>query len=198
MPFLLKKGTVVPRSMGTFTDASGQEHHDTEGVPYREGEVVFEEDVSPPVLERIQQGSDWLDRIYQEVSDKEANDILGQQGKARRIPEHATEASVLVEAGEDVLSQEEKHEVYAEDEDEMQERVQPQQDADDVREALDLDPVDEAKAHAQALAEGASFDEVKAAPAQSERPQPRRRSGGKSSKSGSSGSSSSESSEGSG
>lgn len=180
MPFQLKKGTAVPRSMGTFTDASGQEHHDTEGVPYREGEIVWEDEVTPPLLERIQDENDaWTNAIYESVSEEEANEYLAAHGRApRAIPEHSNEATVLAEAGRDVLTSEEKHDVYAEDPEDTEERVQGVFDADpDVRDALDLDPTDEGKVRGEALASGADVGDLKRAPAQRdvESPQPRRR-----------------------
>lgn len=109
MPYVIEKDTNLPRVIASGTGADGSSFEETESVPYPAGAVVFEKDIAPGMLERLESGDeDHLATIARHVSESEAQDILAERsGSVAVVAEHEAEAEVLYQDGKDVLTKSE-------------------------------------------------------------------------------------------
>lgn len=109
MPYVIEQDTNLPRVIAAGTGADGTEYQETESVVYPAGAVVFEKDIAPSMLDRLESGDeDHLSRIARHVSEDEAQSLLAEQrGGEAVIPEHEAEAEVLYQDGKDVLTKSE-------------------------------------------------------------------------------------------
>lgn len=112
MPYLIEQDTNLPRVIARGTNSEGDEFVETESVVHAEGDVVYEDDIAPAMLERLESGEeDHLSRIAKHISEEEAENIIAERNaSAPLVPEHEAEAEVFKQDGQEVLSMEEKAE----------------------------------------------------------------------------------------
>jgi hypothetical protein len=140
MPYVVLKDTSVPRVIASGTDAEGREYVEEESATYGTGTVLGDEDVSPSVRERLDDGDEHLGSLLKHVSDSEAEKLRAEQAQSQpRIPEHEAEAEVLAQDGQDVLTRDEVTELNLNGDPEAAEEVED--DASEGREAEDPDAV---------------------------------------------------------
>lgn len=109
MPYVIENDTTLPRVVASGTDSDGNEYSETERVSYSTGQVVYEDDIAPDFLERLESGdNEHLQSLVKHVSESEAQRLLAEQGGSDVVaPEHEAEAEVLSQDGKDVLTREE-------------------------------------------------------------------------------------------
>lgn len=94
--------TSLPRAVSQLEDdVRGNAQYQTEGRNYAAGSYVLAEDITPTLLEQIEDGSH--DGILEPVSRDEALEALNAVEVGVFAPEHAVEHQALVAAGHRVL-----------------------------------------------------------------------------------------------
>ncbi len=111
MPYKVEDDTTLPRVLASGQDADGNEYVETESVVYRRGQVVYEDDLAPSVLDRLEEGDSHLDSLLTHVSESEAEEIRSASAAGVAVPEHEAEAEVLRQDGKEVAGKEEKIEI---------------------------------------------------------------------------------------
>lgn len=104
MPYQANRDATIPKVIGTTRNAENEKVAHYESVTYPEGSVVFEQDIAPHVLRRLEDGDDHLSSLLRYIDEAEARQILGQQAQDA--------ASEPVDEGE-ILHQEERMGVEA-------------------------------------------------------------------------------------
>ena len=99
MPYQANRDATISKVIGTMRNAEGEKVAHYESVTYPEGAIVFEQDIAPHVLRRLEEGDDHLSSLLRYVDEAEARRILGSQ-----IQDAASEP---VDEGE-ILHQEER------------------------------------------------------------------------------------------
>lgn len=88
MPYQAESDTTIPRVIGRRANAVGERVAVYESVNYATGAVIFEEDIAPHVLRRLEEGDDHLSSLLRYVDEAEAQNILAaQSGGSRPAPE---------------------------------------------------------------------------------------------------------------
>lgn len=124
--YRMKADVSLPRAIREVeTLAGGEKVYETEGRNYAAGAVVLARDISPTVVEKIENGE--LDHLLEEVSMEDAETVLGKTSVPTYAPEHEAERVVLEEAGNNVLSKEEIVQLNAETVVEEEEAPKPRQ-----------------------------------------------------------------------
>lgn len=112
--YKVKKDISIPKATRALDqDVHGNVRYQNEGRNYVGGvSVVSSEDISPPVLERVESGE--FDEFLEKVSGDELDALLATDPeKSTFIPEHEAENVVLKEYGHETLGKDEALEANA-------------------------------------------------------------------------------------
>lgn len=108
MPYKVEADTTLPRVIASGRDPEGNEYRETESASYSEGQVVYEEDLAPDIVERLEGGDEHLSNLLTHISDDEAEKLRAAAAAGEPIaPEHEAEAEVLRQDGKEVLTRDE-------------------------------------------------------------------------------------------
>src|SRR3954469_16781207 len=101
MPYLAESDTTLPRVAASGTDAQGNEYSETESVVYPAGSIVYEDDIAPETVDRLEGGKDeHLSSLLTHISGDEARKLEAERAEQGPIaPEHEAEAEVLATDG---------------------------------------------------------------------------------------------------
>jgi len=84
MPYLVTAAEVtVPRQIGTLLDSQGREFPDNEAVGYINGDVIADDDVSPAVRQKVEDGDPFTSKQLRYITDEEAAQRRGQASEDR-------------------------------------------------------------------------------------------------------------------
>lgn len=87
MPYQAEKDATIPKVIATGVDDRGEATATYESITYATGAVIFETDIAPHVLSRLEDGSDdRLSAMLRFVDESEARRILAEQA-GEEIPE---------------------------------------------------------------------------------------------------------------
>jgi hypothetical protein len=109
MPYVAEQDVTAPRVIATGRDVDGNEFYETESVPYPEGAVIDDDQLTPELRERLEDGDDErLSSLFRHVSESEADRLREEQAAGTAVPpEHEAEAEALAQDGRDVMTREE-------------------------------------------------------------------------------------------
>lgn len=103
--FRTLRDTSFPRALFYIGETANEDPlYETVGVPYAAGSVVLEEDITPPLRERIDSGD--FDTLLEEIDRKDALAEINVVERGTFTPEHSVEALALKSAGHRVLDRE--------------------------------------------------------------------------------------------
>lgn len=114
MAYEVIKDVSIPKSIGPLTDKNGDiVGYQKEGHNYKVGAVILEDDISPDVLERLNDGDDHLAKFLVPISDEEVDENAGTKEAIQRstgtsdiVPEHEQEAFAAEQAGHAIVERE--------------------------------------------------------------------------------------------
>lgn len=131
--YKVKQDISLPRAVREVDELpDGTKVYETEGHNYGVGSYVLEEDISPDVLERLQE-SGKLDDFLESVGRDEAEAAMrAQAGYGTFVAQHSAEAFILDQYGHTVVPREQAVELAAAGSDAVSEAVEEakQDDAD--------------------------------------------------------------------
>lgn len=97
----------IPRALREVeTLAGGEKVYEQEGHTYGVGDYVLAKNISPPVLERVENGE--LDEFLEPASVEEADAAVRGLDYSTYTPEHSAEREALVEYGHEVIERDEQ------------------------------------------------------------------------------------------
>lgn len=99
MPYQANRDATIPKIIGTTRNAEGERVAHYESVTYPAEAVVFEKEIAPHVLRRLEEGDDRLSSLLRYIDPAEAQQILGEQ---------VQEVASLPSGEEEILHQEER------------------------------------------------------------------------------------------
>lgn len=99
MPYQAEKDATITRVIASGTNAAGEATATYESVTYAAGAVLYENDIAPHIVRRLEEGDDHLSTLLRYIDDAEAREILAQQ---------ATDSGVDDEERDVLLHQDER------------------------------------------------------------------------------------------
>ncbi len=103
--FRTLRDTTIPKALFYIGETANHDPiYETSGISYPAGSIVLEEDITPPMRERIANGD--LDTLIEEVNRKDALAEINVIERGTFAPEHSVEAIALANAGHRVLDRE--------------------------------------------------------------------------------------------
>lgn len=82
MPYQAEKDATIPRVIAEGKNDAGEVTATYESVTHAAGAVIYENDIAPHILRRLEEGDDHLSTLLRYIDDNEAREILGQQSAA--------------------------------------------------------------------------------------------------------------------
>lgn len=99
MPYQAERDATIPKVIGKTRNPDGERVAHYESVTYSAGAIIFEEDIAPHVLRRLEEGDDHVSSLLRYVDEAEARKILREQ---------AQEAASQPSGEREILHQEER------------------------------------------------------------------------------------------
>lgn len=144
--YKVKQDVSIPRAVRQIDELpDGTKTYETEGRTYAAGDYVLEEDISPDVLERLQE-SGQMDDFLESASREDAENAMRVGSYGTFIAEHSAEAYILDQYGHTVVPRDQVVELAAAGaEDEASAMEEAKSDGADERDlpGLPEDEVDE-------------------------------------------------------
>lgn len=100
----------IPRAVASEELADGTTVYQNESVNYGVGDYVLEENISPPVLEHVDQLKDFLESVDRKEAE---NALRAGEGYGTFVAEHSAEAFILDQYGHTVVPREQVVELAA-------------------------------------------------------------------------------------
>jgi hypothetical protein len=82
MPYQAERDATISKVIGTSRNAEGEKVAHYESVTYPAGSVVFEQNIAPHVLRRLEHGDDHLSSLLSYIDEAEARQLMGEQIQA--------------------------------------------------------------------------------------------------------------------